>query len=102
MQLIVPLIASFVHLAACAHLAAMGLRPADEMGGAIKETRAPTPDLERSSEGDLGELNDRIYARDRISNLDATAISHCLSLPLIACLYPWPLGPSPRRPRTRA
>jgi hypothetical protein len=38
---------------------AMGLRPADEMGGAIKETRAPTPDLERSSEGDLGELNDR-------------------------------------------
>ena len=29
---------------------AMGLRPADEMGGAIKETLAPTPNLERSSE----------------------------------------------------
>ena len=38
----------------------MGLRPADEMGGAIKETqRCAHPKFGTVFGGDLGELNDR-------------------------------------------
>jgi hypothetical protein len=55
------------------------------MGGAIKETRVPTPDLERSSEGDLGELNDsQLEIGSRTSTRRPLIASHCFSLPLIA------------------
>jgi hypothetical protein len=74
----------------------MGLRPADEMGGAIKETRAPTPDLERSSEGDLGELNE-IGSRTSTRRPSLIA-SHCLSLPLIAARVHVEAAPCMRPP----